>query len=115
VFYDYDEIAYLTDINFRRIPPPRTPEDELAAEPWYAVAANDVFPEEFGPFLLAGGKINEHFLAHHRDLLTPEYWNVVKARVAQGEVGDVFPYPEAVRFARRFEFRDQRGVQWQIR
>ncbi|MFQ5349535.1 MAG: bifunctional isocitrate dehydrogenase kinase/phosphatase, partial [Thermoanaerobaculia bacterium] len=30
VFYDYDELCPLADCRFRRIPPPRTPEDELA-------------------------------------------------------------------------------------
>ena len=29
VFYDYDEICYMTECNFRQIPPPRYPEDEL--------------------------------------------------------------------------------------
>ena len=29
VFYDYDEIEYLTDVNFRRIPEPPNPEAEL--------------------------------------------------------------------------------------
>ncbi len=33
VFYDYDEICYMTEVNFRDIPPPRYPEDELASEP----------------------------------------------------------------------------------
>ena len=28
VFYDYDEVVYLTDCNFRKVPQPRTPEDE---------------------------------------------------------------------------------------
>jgi hypothetical protein len=37
VFYDYDEICYMTEVNFRDIPPPRYPEDELSAEPWYSV------------------------------------------------------------------------------
>ncbi|MCE9901624.1 isocitrate dehydrogenase kinase/phosphatase-domain containing protein, partial [Raoultella terrigena] len=36
VFYDYDEICYMTEVNFREIPPPRYPEDELASEPWYS-------------------------------------------------------------------------------
>ena len=103
VFYDYDEIAYMTDINFRQIPAPRTPEDEMSAEPWYPVAANDVFPEEFGPFLLSGGRIKDRFLQQHGDLLTPEYWNGVKARIAAGQIEDVFPYPDSARFARRFE------------
>ena len=51
IFYDYDEISYMTDMNFRAIPPARYPEDELASEPWYSVALNDVFPEEFRYFL----------------------------------------------------------------
>jgi isocitrate dehydrogenase kinase/phosphatase len=52
VFYDYDEICYMTECNFRQIPPPRYPEDEWSAEPWYSVAPNDIFPEEFATFLL---------------------------------------------------------------
>jgi isocitrate dehydrogenase kinase/phosphatase len=102
VFYDYDEIAYMTEINFRQIPAPRTPEDELAAEPWYPVGPNDVFPEEFGPFLLSGDKVRGTFLAHHADLLSHEYWNAVKEACARGELADVFPYPDALRFARRY-------------
>jgi isocitrate dehydrogenase kinase/phosphatase len=102
VFYDYDEISYMSEIQFRRIPEARTPEDELSAEPWYPVGPNDVFPEEFGPFLLSGEKVRRHFLAHHADLLSPDYWNGVKERVGKGEVADVFPYPDSLRFARRF-------------
>jgi isocitrate dehydrogenase kinase/phosphatase len=102
VFYDYDEIAYMMDVNFKRIPAAHTPEDEMSAEPWYPVAPNDVFPEEFGPFLLSGRKVRDSFLANHRDLLSPEFWNATKARIAAGHIADVFPYPEAARFARRF-------------
>ncbi len=36
VFYDYDEICYMTEVNFRDIPPARYPEDELASEPGIA-------------------------------------------------------------------------------
>ncbi|MDI4740321.1 bifunctional isocitrate dehydrogenase kinase/phosphatase, partial [Salmonella enterica subsp. enterica serovar Kentucky] len=42
--YDYDEICYMTEVNFRDIPPARYPEDELASEPWYSVSPGDVFP-----------------------------------------------------------------------
>ncbi|MFN0317444.1 MAG: bifunctional isocitrate dehydrogenase kinase/phosphatase [Burkholderiales bacterium] len=102
VFYDYDEIAHMTEINFREVPAARTLEDEMAAEPWYPVGQNDVFPEEFTPFLLSGGKIRESFLKYHADLLTAAYWNSVKARCEQGQVEDVFPYQQAKRFASRF-------------
>ncbi|SQC16185.1 isocitrate dehydrogenase phosphatase [Klebsiella pneumoniae] len=57
VFYDYDEICYMTEVNFREIPPPRYPEDELASEPWYSVSPGDVFPEEFRHWLCADPRI----------------------------------------------------------
>ena len=98
VFYDYDEVAYLTDCNFRRIPPPRTPEDEMAAEPWYPVAANDIFPEEFGTFLLGNPGIREIFLEHHADLLDPAFWQEKQDHIRRGILDDVFPYPVALRF-----------------
>lgn len=106
VFYDYDEIAYMTDCQFRRMPPPRTPEDEMAAEPWYPVGANDIFPEEFAPFLLADPRVRKVFLEHHGDLLDAGYWNTIQARLAAGHIEDVFPYPEALRFRNRFARRE---------
>ncbi|MFO7634764.1 MAG: isocitrate dehydrogenase kinase/phosphatase-domain containing protein, partial [Caldilinea sp.] len=69
VFYDYDEVAYLTDCNFRKIPEARTPEDEMASEPWYPVGPTDVFPEEFGTFLLGDPRVRSVFMAHHAELL----------------------------------------------
>ena len=53
VFYDYDEIGYLTEYHFRRIPQARTLDDEMASEPWYAVGPKDVFPEELPTFLFS--------------------------------------------------------------
>ena len=61
VFYDYDEICYMTEVNFRDIPPPRYPEDELSAEPWYSVSPGDVFPEEFRHWLCADPRIGPLF------------------------------------------------------
>ena len=98
VFYDYDEIEYITDCQFRRIPAPRNEEDEMAAEPWYPVARNDVFPEQFGSFLLGNPQVRRFFLQHHADLLTPEYWQQKQARIQQGKVEDIFPYPQEIRF-----------------
>ncbi len=98
VFYDYDEIEYLNDVNFRRIPPAPDPESELAAEPWYGVLRNDVFPEEFATFLLGDPRLREVFLRHHADLLEPEFWHEAQGRIERGEVMDFFPYPESIRF-----------------
>ncbi|MDJ0739756.1 MAG: bifunctional isocitrate dehydrogenase kinase/phosphatase [Gammaproteobacteria bacterium] len=98
IFYDYDEIEFMTDINFRRIPPPRTPEDEMAAEPWYSVAQNDVFPEEFGSFLLIDPELRKAFMKHHRDLLDADYWKGIQQDIENGLLRDVFPYAPSKRF-----------------
>jgi isocitrate dehydrogenase kinase/phosphatase len=102
VFYDYDEVAYVTECNFRQIPPPRTPEDEMSAEPWYTVGPNDVFPEEFGTFLLGDRRVRSIFMNHHGDLLEAAYWQRKQAAVREGRFDDVFPYPESVRFRNRY-------------
>ncbi len=101
VFYDYDEIDYLCDVNFRRMPEAPDVEAELAAEPWYGVMRNDVFPEEFGTFLLGDPRLRELFLRHHADLLEPEFWQAAQRRISSGEVIDFFPYPESLRFGSR--------------
>jgi isocitrate dehydrogenase kinase/phosphatase len=100
VFYDYDDICYLTECNFRRIPPAPYPEFELAAEPWYAVEPADVFPEEFATFLLSNPRLREIFRALHADLLEAHWWQAQQASVSGGRFEDVFPYPESLRFRR---------------
>ncbi|WP_134677977.1 bifunctional isocitrate dehydrogenase kinase/phosphatase [Ectopseudomonas khazarica] len=92
VFYDYDEICFLTEVNFRRIPPPRFPEDEMSAEPWYSVAPNDVFPEEFPPFLFADIKQRQLFSRLHGNLYDADYWKQLQDAIRAGKVIDVFPY-----------------------
>jgi isocitrate dehydrogenase kinase/phosphatase len=98
VFYDYDEIQYLNECNFRKIPPPRTPEDEMASEPWYTVGPNDVFPEEFEIFLLGQPRLRQAFMRYHADLLTQEYWAGQQERINRGMLEDVYPYPDHLRF-----------------
>ena len=98
VFYDYDEIEYVTDCNFRRVPAPRTEEDEMSGEVWYTVRKHDVFPETFGPFLLGNPVVREVFMQHHADLLDAAFWQSHKERIAAGHVFDVFPYERERRF-----------------
>jgi isocitrate dehydrogenase kinase/phosphatase len=100
IFYDYDELAILTDCHFRHLPPPRSLEDELAAEPWFSVAEHDIFPEEFMPFLLPPGHLRTVFLDAHRELLDPAWWCAVRDRVQAGELVDTFPYPRERRLTR---------------
>ena len=92
VFYDYDEISFLTEVNFRHIPPARYPEDELSGEPWYSIGPHDVFPEEFPPFLFADMAQRRLFSRLHGELYDADYWKGLQAAIREGKVIDVFPY-----------------------
>ena len=100
VFYDYDEIEYITDCNFRKVPTPRNEEDEMSGEVWYHVGPRDVFPETFGPFLLGNHAVRDVFMKHHADLLDAAFWQSHKERIQAGHVHDVFPYDREKRFVR---------------
>ena len=100
VFYDYDEIEYLTDCKFRRVPEARNEEEEMSGEVWYHVGPKDVFPETFGPFLLGNPGVREVFMRHHADLLDAAFWQGHQERIRAGHVHDVFPYDESKRFRR---------------
>jgi isocitrate dehydrogenase kinase/phosphatase len=102
VFYDYDEIEYITDCNFRKVPTPRNEEEEMSGEVWYSVGPRDVFPETFAPFLLGNNAVREVFMKHHADLLDAAFWQSHKERIAAGHVYDVFPYEQERRFARKY-------------
>jgi isocitrate dehydrogenase kinase/phosphatase len=99
VFYDYDEIEYLTDCQFRKVPQAPNEDIELSGEVWYSVGPRDVFPETFGPFLLGNPAVREAFLRHHADLLDAGFWQGHKQRIEAGHVHDVFPYDATRRFA----------------
>ena len=97
IFYDYDELAPLTECNFRRLPEARTLEEEMAAEPWFYVGPHDMFPEEFLPFIGLHGELREVFLRAHADLFDADFWNRMQALHRAGEIVDIFPYQEANR------------------
>ncbi|HEF5783325.1 TPA: bifunctional isocitrate dehydrogenase kinase/phosphatase [Burkholderia multivorans] len=105
VFYDYDEIEYLTDCNVRRVPPPRNEEDELSGEPWYTVGPHDIFPETYGPFLLGDPRVRAAFLKHHADFFDPALWQASKDKLLQGELPDFYPYDASLRFCVRYPER----------
>ncbi|HEY6897032.1 MAG TPA: bifunctional isocitrate dehydrogenase kinase/phosphatase [Rhodocyclaceae bacterium] len=102
VFYDYDEIEYMTDCSFRRIPPAPYPEMEMSGEVWYSTSRNDVFPEEFATFLLTSPKIRQAFMRHHKDLLDADFWKGAQEDIRAGKVRDFYPYLESLRFCQLF-------------
>jgi isocitrate dehydrogenase kinase/phosphatase len=99
VFYDYDEIEYLTDCRFRAIPPMPPGWDEMSGDVWYPVGARDVFPEEFETFLLTDPRTRECFRRYHADLLDAAWWQAMQREIGTGRVVEVLSYPESARFA----------------
>jgi len=101
VFYDYDEICYITECNFRKVPPPRDFHDVMSDTPYYSVQEHDVFPETFGPFFFAEQDDMSEFRKNHADLITPEWWRSVKEHIETGKQADIFAYPDRKRFCNR--------------
>jgi isocitrate dehydrogenase kinase/phosphatase len=114
VFYDYDEIEYITDCQFRKVPEPRNEEDEMSGEVWYSVGPRDVFPETFGPFLLGNTEVRKVFMQHHADLLEAAFWQGHKERIRAGYVHDVFPYEQERRFSVQNQCEPNRNERKQL-
>lgn len=98
VFYDYDEIALVTDCVFRTFPEPE-PGDEMSDVPMWGVGPNDIFPEEFRRFLGLPADLREVFTNHHSDLLTADWWTEIQSRVEDGELIEIPPYSDEFRLS----------------
>jgi len=97
VFYDYDELSLLSECNFRVMPPSKSYEEELSAEPWFSIGENDVFPEEFSRFLGLKGELKDLFLQEHADLFGVDFWHEIQARIKERKIMDIFPYEPSKR------------------
>lgn len=100
VFYDYDEICFLTECIFREIPEPQTEEQAMSSTPWYNVGPFDVFPEEFRLFFTGNPKAKRAFERYHSDLYHVDFWRQMQERIRNGNVEDIFPYRRKKRFVR---------------
>ncbi len=98
IFYDYDEIEFLTDMNFRWKPKAENYEQIYASAPWYDIAKNDVFPEDFKRFMIGRADVKPHFFGYHQELFNPDHWTQIQARIKKGELLHAFPYPKEIRF-----------------
>jgi isocitrate dehydrogenase kinase/phosphatase len=92
VFYDYDELCFLTDCNFRKLPQSQTYEEEISAEPWFSVRDNDIFPEEFPRFLAFPERAHDELMRQHGDLFRPQLWRETQNRLRAGKLPHIFPY-----------------------
>ncbi|MCA9922496.1 MAG: bifunctional isocitrate dehydrogenase kinase/phosphatase [Anaerolineales bacterium] len=93
VFYDYDELCLLTECKFRKIPAALSYEDELSDQPWFHVGKDDVFPEEFYHFLSVSNTLAAIFRQHHGDLFEVDFWKSMQAKMQNGDLIHIFPYP----------------------
>ena len=100
VFYDYDELRLLTSCNFRQLPPPSVMDDEMAAEPWFYVDENDVFPEELQNFIELSGFLRKEFFKYHSDLFEVDFWQHTQDKIRAGELQHIFPYSKRCRIKR---------------
>ncbi|ASG66384.1 bifunctional isocitrate dehydrogenase kinase/phosphatase [Idiomarina piscisalsi] len=93
VFYDYDEVRYLTDMSFRKLP----------QNDWeVSMAPDDVFPEQLAQFAVPQAKYRDPLLKRHPELVDPAYWRRIQKHIREGVLTDVFPYEAELRFTRRF-------------
>jgi isocitrate dehydrogenase kinase/phosphatase len=83
--------------NFRKIPEPKTHEQEMASEPWYYVGSDDVFPEEFKYFMFPSPKMKGIFSRNYQKLLDADYWCSIQQRIEKEGVMDYYPYGQEIR------------------
>ncbi len=102
VFYDYDEIGFLTEYNFREIPEPRDEYETLSAEPYFHVGPNDIFPEEFVQFLFPNREWKSIFQKLHGDLYGIKFWRSTQKKIKRGILIDFYPYEDGLRFKNRY-------------
>lgn len=86
VFYDYDEVVALQSCHFRDLPVARYHEEEMSAEPWFAVDDADVFPETFGAFLPFSGSQRSACTRGHGELLQARFWQQVQQQLNSGAI-----------------------------
>lgn len=97
VFYDYDEVCLLGKCRFRRLPSHHESYGMQEGEVGFYVGDDDIFPEEFRSFLWPAGPLRQAFEQLHPDLFEVDYWRSIQGRVAEGEIVDIYPYPDELR------------------
>lgn len=96
IFYDYDEICYMSERNFRELPR----SDDPYALDCLSVAPDDVFPEQFEHFIVGKKHLKEMLKELHGDLFSVQYWQDIQKQVASGDIIHVTPYGETQRLPR---------------
>jgi isocitrate dehydrogenase kinase/phosphatase len=98
IFYDYDEVQYLTDMNFRKMPIVQNYDDYLASEESDSVAPQDVFSEQLCKFVLPINEHKEHLLNSHPELIEVEFYKKAQTNIRNKHKSHISPYPDTQRF-----------------
>ncbi|MBD1581301.1 bifunctional isocitrate dehydrogenase kinase/phosphatase [Pseudoalteromonas sp. S16_S37] len=107
IFYDYDEVQYLTDMNFRDMPKMDLSDlysgvDELSAAP------QDVFPQQLCTFVLTNPTLRSLFEKAHPELLTAKFWQQAQRDIENKVVKHIYPYPQTQRFVHLDKIKKER-------
>lgn len=94
IFYDYDELCFVTECRFRELPTAREDDDDQRE---VYVAPNDMFPEEFPRFLGLTPELHQALMAAHADVFTARWWAEVQSQVAAGVRREIPPYAANLR------------------
>ncbi|MFT4937582.1 MAG: isocitrate dehydrogenase kinase/phosphatase [Paraglaciecola sp.] len=97
IFYDYDEICYMHQRDFREIPK----SDDPYALDTLSVGPTDVFPEQFEHFIVGKKHLKTILKELHPDLMTTKYWLEAQKNAAKGEVQDFIPYAASKRLEQK--------------
>lgn len=98
VFYDYDEVQYLTDMNFRAFPKSDNYHDYLLNDISLSVAPQDVFPEQLTTFVTTNPEVKQSLESQHPELLDVNYWINAQQKIKEGQFKNIYPYPTKQRF-----------------
>ncbi|NGO89688.1 MAG: bifunctional isocitrate dehydrogenase kinase/phosphatase [Halomonas sp.] len=99
IFYDYDEVSYLTECRFRHMPKAQQGDSYMDGGASLSIGPHDIFPEEFGPFMFANPELRALFMEQHPELFDPDYWLGLQQAIRNGRVIDVYPYRNKQRFS----------------
>ncbi|CAH9057857.1 Isocitrate dehydrogenase kinase/phosphatase [Pseudoalteromonas sp. CIP111854] len=107
IFYDYDEVQYLTNMKFRDMP--KTDLTDLyCGMDEHSAAPQDVFPEQLCTFVLTNPTLRAIFEQTHPELLTANYWQQAQRDIKNKVVKHVYPYPQSQRFTHLDKIKKER-------
>jgi isocitrate dehydrogenase kinase/phosphatase len=97
IFYDYDELAHVSDLEFRYLPQAADDEYSQPEGSTYYVGERDVFPEQFIEFMGFGPALRAQLRKVHPELFDPRWWMALKESLQAGQAPELSPYDPHVK------------------